>query len=344
MSQIKESAQINTSLIKICFTGVFVYLLAMIFAPFLKSLVWATLLVLVTWPFYTWIQSKCRIGPIAGALLLIITVTVIVFLVLTPFIARLLSELKLLLDEKSHFISQIDQISSAIPLLKEVLDQTNLQNLIQRLTEDLSNGLLTVITTLAQGFAQFVWITTTALFTSFFLYVSGKTIGENLYVCAERLGGPNWRSLLSVMHKTLLQTIYGTVLTAFAQGILACIGFLLFGAPTPILLGMLTTFFSFLPFGTPLIYVPVALSMLFDGQWLFGIGLIVWGACIVSMSDNFIRTYWISQSIQLPFLLVFISIIGGIVSMGFLGLFIGPCIVAAAHASFRSYIADTPNT
>jgi predicted PurR-regulated permease PerM len=115
--------------------------------------------------------------------------------------------------------------------------------------------------------------------------------------------------------------------------VLAGIGYYVVGAPTPLLLGVLTLIVSFVPFGPPFVYIPVTAYLLFATElpWYHGVGLAIWGTIVVSTVDNILRPLFISQSTKLSTILVFIGVLGGVASFGLLGVFIGPALVAIAQ-------------
>jgi predicted PurR-regulated permease PerM len=90
---------------------------------------------------------------------------------------------------------------------------------------------------------------------------------------------------------------------------------------------------SLAPWGAPLVYFPVAAYLLLFTSlpWYYGIGLVIWGVCVVSSIDNLLRPLFISQATSLSPILVFIGVIGGILSFGLLGIFVGPALMAIAQ-------------
>ena len=94
---------------------------------------------------------------------------------------------------------------------------------------------------------------------------------------------------------------------------------------------MLTFFLSLVPFGPPLVWVPAAVSLFAGGEVGWGVFLSIWGFFIVSGVDNLLKPYLISREARLPFILVFLGVIGGLVGFGFIGVFIGPVLLAMMY-------------
>ena len=110
-------------------------------------------------------------------------------------------------------------------------------------------------------------------------------------------------------------------------------GYYFSGAPIPLLLGAVTMITALAPWGAPLVYLPVATYLLVFTSlpWYYGIGLAIWGVSVVSTIDNLLRPLFISQTTSLSPILVFIGVIGGILSFGLLGIFVGPALIAIAQ-------------
>jgi predicted PurR-regulated permease PerM len=95
---------------------------------------------------------------------------------------------------------------------------------------------------------------------------------------------------------------------------------------------LITFFLSFIPMGPPLLWMPAALWLYTEGNTTWGIFLILWGVLVISSVDNFLKPYFISLGSDLPLLLVLLGILGGIMAFGFIGVFIGPTILAVTYS------------
>jgi predicted PurR-regulated permease PerM len=123
--------------------------------------------------------------------------------------------------------------------------------------------------------------------------------------------------------------VFGTVVTAIVQGILLGLGFWVTGLPSPVVFGVLAAVASFVPFvGTGLVWVPAALYLWVNAPAWKPISLIVWSALVVGSADNFLRPLLVSGKSQVGTLTVFFGVLGGLAAFGFIGLFVGPVILA----------------
>ncbi len=135
------------------------------------------------------------------------------------------------------------------------------------------------------------------------------------------------------------EVFIGTMLTGFAQGLLAGVGYSIAGAPEPVLLATITAVCSLVPaVGTLLVWVPVGVGLFATGHPGAGVFELLWGGfVVVGLSDYVIRPALVGGHGHVPTLLTFISLFGGVEVFGLLGLIIGPVIAAVALALLRTY-------
>jgi predicted PurR-regulated permease PerM len=123
--------------------------------------------------------------------------------------------------------------------------------------------------------------------------------------------------------------IYGQFVIGIAQGLLAGIGFLIFGVDKALLLTILTMFCSVIPIlGPYIVYIPVAILIFASGDTSTGIAYLLYNIIIVSTLDNFLRTYIVSKKSKMNSAVVFVGMIAGLLMFGIVGLLIGPLILA----------------
>ena len=136
---------------------------------------------------------------------------------------------------------------------------------------------------------------------------------------------------------TLTAVVLGTAATAVAQGVLGGIAYWGLGVPFALLLAGATAFCSLLPYGGPLVWVGVAAYLAIEGEYGRAIAMLVWGTVVIGTADNIIRPLVIGGRTHIPTILLFFSIIGGLQVYGFVGLFLGPAIVATLVAFARIF-------
>jgi predicted PurR-regulated permease PerM len=133
-------------------------------------------------------------------------------------------------------------------------------------------------------------------------------------------------------------TIDGLVLVGLGVGALMALVYLVLGVPHPLLLGALTAIAAMIPFGAPVVFALAALLLLVQGSVTAAIVVVVIGTGIVFVADHFIRPAMIGGATRLPFLWVLIGILGGVETLGLLGLFIGPAAMAVLVMLWREFL------
>ena len=130
---------------------------------------------------------------------------------------------------------------------------------------------------------------------------------------------------LSINIKTLFK---GYFLTGVLQTFVAFIGYVIFDVPNILIFTFLTFIISLIPYiGTPLIWVPLSIYLVFSGQQIAGVGLFIYGLSIISLVDNFVRPILMSSKETIPPALVFVGFIGGLFTFGISGIILGPIII-----------------
>ena len=129
----------------------------------------------------------------------------------------------------------------------------------------------------------------------------------------------------------------GCIGAALAQASLAAFGYWLSGVPAPFLLGLATGFFGIIPGGPAIVWLPAAIWLFRSGETAWGIFMVVWSALLVGNIDNVIRPLFVSRGSTLPLLLVLIGILGGAMAFGFIGIFLGPTILAILYSLMREW-------
>jgi predicted PurR-regulated permease PerM len=214
--------------------------------------------------------------------------------------------------------------------------QSELANLEQRLLEPAKNYLLAGGILLGQGVVEM----SLAVFISFFIYREGTALASFLNVAMARLVGSHAENILGIVNNTVRGVIYGLLGTALAQGVVATIGFTIAGVPAPLLLGAVTFLFSLIPVGPPLIWGGAAVWLFYQGETGWGIFMLLWGFFLISSVDNVVKPILISRASNLPFILGFFGVLGGVLAFGFVGIFLGPILLAVGYSLIKEWVAQ----
>jgi predicted PurR-regulated permease PerM len=179
-----------------------------------------------------------------------------------------------------------------------------------------------------------------AAFVSFFFYRDGVALVRFLNVAMDRVVGTHVENVLGIVRNTIRSVMYGLLGTALAQGIVATIGFAIAGVPAVLLLGVFTSILSLIPVGPPLIWGGAAIWLFYQGSAGWGIFMLVWGFFLISSVDNVVKPMLISYGSKLPFILILFGVMGGVLAFGFVGVFIGPTLLAVGYSLMREWAAS----
>lgn len=179
---------------------------------------------------------------------------------------------------------------------------------------------------LQMGFAAFI---------GFFLYRDGENLFQRLRNGLAKVAGDLGAEILTTIHQTVAGIVHGIFGTALAQAIVAVIGFLIAGVPGAFLLGAGTFFLSLVPIGPPILWGGACLWLIDQGAYGWAVFMALWGFFAISSIDNVIRPYLISRGSSLPLLLIVLGVFGGTIAFGFIGIFIGPPILAVGLILLR---------
>jgi predicted PurR-regulated permease PerM len=316
---------------------------------FLVPVAWAMILAYVSWPAYRWLRDRLPGRPTLSALLMTGLLSLLFALPLIWLIDLLRVELPEAYRALTAYLSQgPEALPPSLTSLPWVGEQ--LQALVAGLAGDgdaLGQQLgewvqprIDEIGRLLGDFGRNIIKFGLALLTVFFIYRDGELLLQQTRQVMQRFVGERARPYLAAVGDTTRAVVYGLVLTALAQGLLAGLGYWAAGLRAPVLLGAATAIIALIPFGPPLIWAPLGIWLLLDDRILAGIGLLLWGGLVVSWVDNLVRPLVISTATRVPFLLVMFGVLGGIAAFGLVGLFLGPVIIAVLLAVWREWLEE----
>ncbi len=178
------------------------------------------------------------------------------------------------------------------------------------------------------------------LITLFFLYKDGTRFAAQLDIVGERTLPLRWHRFSRVVPATVSATVIGMGLIALGEGVVLGVAYWIAGVPSPVLLGVVTAFMALVPGGAPLAFTMVSLYLVGSDHMVAGVGLFVWGAVELFIVDKTLRPRLVGGPVKLPFLPTFFGLVGGVKTMGFVGLFVGPVLMALLVAIWREWLRN----
>lgn len=309
----------------------------LVLAPFIVTILFATVVALSTWPLYTGVLRLLRgRRTVAAALMCLGCVLAIVvpIVVVTSSAAEGLQWLFGLIRARiDSGPVQVPEWVRSLPLLGDSI-ANYLQTLLSsreamvglghRMIEPARAFGLKIVAALGVGVVQ----VSLAVFVLFFLYRDGPVLHGAIERMVERLYGDTGRELLTTAQKTVFGVMLGMVGTALAQSLVAALGFTIAGVPAPVLLASLVFLLSMVPVGPPLVWGGAALWLYDRGELGWAIFMVAYGVFAISSVDNIVKPLLIARTSSLPLLVAVLGVFGGVLAFGLVGLFLGPTLLA----------------
>lgn len=312
-----------------------------VMAPFISALLWGAILAFASWPLMRLLTRALGGRETLAASLLTAAWILIVALPLVWLGFNLADHIR----DATAFVRdvQVDGLPEApawlgsIPLVGErmvnwwqSLDQQGAALIasIKPYLGQVGNWLLARSAQIGSGMLEL----SLSLVFVFFFYRDGPRLSAFVLRLLQRLTGDRAEYYLDLVAGTVQRVVNGVIGTAAAQALLALIGFLIAGVPGAIVLGLVTFMLSLIPMGPPLAWIPATAWLAWKGEYGMAVFLGIWGTFVISGVDNVLKPYLISRGGNLPLVIVLLGVFGGLLAFGFIGLFIGPTLLAVGYS------------
>jgi predicted PurR-regulated permease PerM len=342
---------ITRTVLGVLFIGVLIGSSLWILRPFLGATVWATTIVVATWPVMISIQKRLwrkRSLAVTVMTLLLLCILVVPFTAAISTIVSRADEIsglakslaKLNLTPPPDWVGKLPLIGAKAVQAWERVAATEVQELAAKAAPYvgvLIKWFVGKVGDLAMLLVEFLL---TVLFAAI-MYAKGESAAQAVMRFGRRLAGPRGENSVRLAGQAVRGVALGVVVTALAQSILGGISLAIAGVPFAAMLAGVMFMLAISQIGV----LPVmGLSVL----WLFLSGSTGWGVflavctVVVGTMDNFLRPILIKKGADLPLLLIFTGVVGGLLAFGLIGLFIGPVVLAVAHRLLEAWVNDEP--
>ena len=325
---------------------------AWIMIPFAAAIIWATTIVVATWPVLLSLQKRFN-GSRAWATTVMTIILLSVFFV--PFIAAIWTIVgsadEITLKMKTLLVMQVPPPPAWVGNLPLVGAKAAAawQNFAGDGAKDLAGLLAPYANTIIKwtvakmggigaALAQFLL---TAIVAAVF-YSNGEVAAAKVRMFGRKLAGERGDNVIRLAGQAIRGIALGVVVTAVGQAVLTGIGLAIAGIPFAALLAVVAFILCIAQIGPLLVLVPAVIWLYSTGHAGWGTFLLVW-TLTVGTADNFVRPMLIKKGADLPLLLIFTGVIGGLVSMGLIGIFVGPVVLAVAHTLMEGWLAEQEN-
>lgn len=319
------------------------------FHGFIVPVLASAIIALATWPLRDRLAYQWGLGRTGAAAVMVITIICVLIVPLTMALYYTVAELRIWII----WALRINALGAptpdwivALPQIGDWLD-TRWQELIGRpggigdIVQIISGsniavlyrGVLTAgVLTLHIALSLLFTLITLAI-----LYRDGEKITAQIDRAGQRILPGRWQRLSRVVPATISSTVTGMTLIAIGEGVILGTAYFVAGVPSPIVFGVITGFMALIPGGAPLSFTLISGYLVASGSTVAGAGLFLWGTLELFIVDKTIRPTLVGGPIKLPFLPTFFGLVGGVQTMGLVGLFVGPVLMALLVAIWREW-------
>lgn len=334
----------------VLFIGTLLAVSLWILRPFLAPIVWATMVVVATWPLLLRVEAllwrRRALAVTAMSLLLLLLFVVPLTLAIVTIVGnadRLVAWAKFaaeyrMPDVPPAWLSGLPLVGGTLARLWEEVNALGLRDLLTRLTPyagDLTRWFVAEVGSIGMLVLQFLMTVLMAAV----LYATGEEAADLVRRFARRLAGPRGVGAVELAGGAIRGVALGVGVTALIQAALGGLGVWAAGVPFPGLLTAVMIMFCIAQLGPLPVLIPATIWIFWTGEIGWGIALAVW-AGFVGTVDNVIRPVLIRLGADLPLLLIFAGVIGGLFAFGLVGIFVGPVVLAVAWTLLDAWMAD----
>jgi predicted PurR-regulated permease PerM len=320
--------------------------------PFLGALVWATMIVVATWPMLKGLEQRFggRRAPAVAVMTLAMLLLLFLPLLLAvdtivghagefAALARKLVEAGL--PQPPDGLASLPLVGGKLHALWAQLADAGSQALLERAepyAAESGRWLLSKLGNVGFMLIQFLLI----VILSAVLYAGGETAAGGIRRFGRRLAGAQGESSVILAGQAIRGVALGVCVTALVQTVLGGIGLAVAGVPFAALLSAVMLMFCIAQIGPGLILFPAVGWVFWTGDTGWGIFLLLWSLVVTTM-DNFLRPILIRKGADLPLLLIFSGVIGGLLGFGLVGIFVGPVVLAVTYTLLQAWVDGAPD-
>ena len=319
-----------------------------VITPFIVPLLWASILCFASWPAANRLRIWCNNRDTLAAFIATSLAAITLFLPLIWLAWLAQQELANAYPALQAFLAEPLQIPTFIKKLPWLGDWLNgwlaQHSALMAQPDSISAAIKTWVSShtsdvksLAGGVGKNLVKMLFVVIILFFFYRDGARIMQQIKHVLARFIGPQAHDYLHAAGTTTRAVVYGVLLTAAIQGMVAGLGYWVAGISSPVIFGIVTAMLALIPFCTPLAWGSAGLWLLMQGNTAEAFGIWLWGAVVVSQLDNVLRPIFISSVSAIPFLLVLFGVLGGLLAYGLVGLFLGPVILTVVWSVWREW-------
>ena len=342
---------ITRTTLAVLFIGALIVASLWILRPFLAPVIWATMIVVATWPLMRrveralWNRRSLAVAVMTLAMLLVFVLpfwaaigAIVDYADTLANWGRHLKDFKI--PGPPAFVEAIPVVGTRLDAAWRDFAATPPEVLAAKLGPYVGTSVKWIASeagTIGMLLLQFLLTVVIVVV----MYSAGETAARGVRRFAHRLAGQRGDDVAVLAAQAIRGVALGVVVTALVQSTLGGLGLLAAGVPFAGLLTAVMLVFCLAQVGPTLVLVPAVVWLYWTGDNVWGTALLVW-TMFVGTLDNFLRPYLIKMGADLPLLLIFAGVIGGLVSLGLVGIFVGPVVLAVAYTLIGAWVDDAP--
>jgi predicted PurR-regulated permease PerM len=344
------SRELTHTMLAALFIGLLIASCFWILRPFLVSIIWAAIIVIATWPLFTRLDARLggrrglAVAAMTGAMLLLVFVPMLLA-VLTiannaeSITAQAKSLTSISLSSPPEWIERAPLVGGKLAEHWKVFAALGPEERFAKVAP-YARTMLQWFAAQAGGIGMAMLHFLLTVIIAAILYAQGETVRAGVLSFARRLAGRRGEDAAVLAGKAVRGVVLGVVVTALIQATLGGVGLFITGIPAAGLLTAVMLILCLAQLGPILVLIPAIVWLYWSGQPAWGTVLIVF-TVVAATIDNFIRPFLIRKGVELPLLLIFAGVIGGLIAFGIIGLFIGPVVLAVSYTLLEAWVTDT---
>ena len=337
------------TLLGVIFLGALIVASFWILRPFLAATIWATMIVVATWPVMLWFQARLwrRRALAVAAMTLVLLLVFVVPLTLAigtivlnadEIVAGLKFIASFRMPTPPDWVANLPFVGAKVVLAWEQAAASGIEGLLAGLMPyagSVTKWFIAEAGNVGFLFVQFLL----TLVLAALMYARGEAAAVAVGRFGRRLAGERGEDAVRLAGQAIRSVALGVVVTAVVQSMLGGIGLAIAGVPFAGLLTAVMLFLCIAQIGPSPALVPAVIWLYWSGETAWGTILLVWSLIVVTM-DGFLRPMLIKRGADLPLLLIFAGVIGGLLAFGLVGIFVGPVVIAVAYTLLEAWIDD----
>lgn len=320
-----------------------------VLSPFIGGLIWATMVVVATWPIMKGLQAKLWGKRSLATLVMVAALLLVLFVPLTIGISTVVAHAGALAEllprlaeakvpEPPAWVANLPVVGTRLAEAWHAIAVAGITPLIANIKPYAGEALKwTAAHAGSLGMVGVQFLLTVVI--AAILYSTGESAARGVRGFARRLAGDQGDKVVILAGQAIRGVALGIVVTALVQSTLGGLGLWITGVPFAGLLSAVMFMLCLAQLGPILVLLPAIAWLYWSGENTWGTVLVVW-TVIVGSLDNFLRPWLIKKGADLPLLLIFAGVIGGLFAFGLVGLFIGPVVLAVTYTLLDAWIGD----